>query len=172
MPSLTPPAALQRILRLSAFNGWSVVIVAGLGTLLSVLLVQPVGIALGLLIAGGGVMELRGRRRLRRGDSSGMPLLVRAQLLVLGVVAVYVVTRLFSFDAETVLGNVTPEMQAVFDEAGVDPRDLLPVVRLAFYAAYGVILAVVIIYQGCLARYYHRRRALVEQALAGPSPGA
>ncbi len=171
MPALTSPAALQRILHLSAINGWSVVIIAGLGTLLSALLVQSVGVAIGLLVTCGGVMELRGRRRLRRGDPTGMTLLVRAQLLVLGVIAIYVVTRLFSYDAETVLGNVTPEMQAVFDEAEVVPRDLLPVIQIAFYAIYGVVLAVVVFYQGGLALYYHRRRPLVEQALARPPSG-
>ncbi len=161
----------RRVLFVSGFDGWSVVIVAGLGTLLSLLFTSLNGIFVGLLLIGAGAMELHGRRLLRRRNAEGMRWLVRAQVFLLGVILVYCVSRLGSFDAETAMGNLTPEMQAALNEAGVTTADLMPLVHVAFFATYAIVAVVSLFFQGGLAMYYRSRTARVTAFLTGsPHP--
>ncbi len=159
---------LHRVLFVAAADGWSVVVVAALGGLLSLALGDLSGFFVGLLVLAAGLTELRGRRQLRRRDPAGMKLLVRAQLFLLTVILVYCVSRLGSFDAESVMANMTPEMQAALNEAGIVRADVLPLVRTAFYAAYGTVAVVSVLFQGGLALYYRSRIKPVTEALTMP----
>ncbi len=172
MPSAINPAsqpspatvALKRVLRISKLNGWSIVIIAGLGALGSILFHDLVGIVVCLLSVGAGLMELHGNRMLKRHDSGGMAWLFRAELFLLGVIAAYLVSRLASFDQESVLGNLTPEMQSSLTQMGVETKDLVRLVRMAFYGGYGGALLLTLIYQGGMALYYLRKVPLVTEA--------
>ena len=62
--------AYRRVLFVAGFDGWSVVVVAGLGALLSLVFGSLSGILIGLLLVGAGVVELHGRRRC----GAGMPM--------------------------------------------------------------------------------------------------
>jgi hypothetical protein len=159
---------LQRVLFISAVDGWSIAVVAALGGLVSLLFGDLSGVAVGVLVLAAGVTELRGRKQLRRRDAAGMKLLVRAQLFLLTVILVYCVSRLGSFDAEMVMANMTPEMQAALTEAGVSRADVLPLVRTVFYVGYGTVAVVSIFFQGGLALYYRHRTGAVNEALATP----
>ena len=166
-PPPLPEEALVRVLRISKLNGLSVLIIAGLGSLLSLALFDPVGVVVGALVAYGGWMEWSGRKHLVRGEAEeGMRRLVRSQWIVLGVILVYCVTRLASFDAESALGPLTGDMRTQLAEAGVDLASILPLLRLTFYGLYGSVALVTLIYQGGMARYYRRRTEVVKQALA------
>ena len=168
-PAPTPPEkALKRVLTLSRLNGWSVVIIAGLGVLLALLLLDPLGTAVGLLAAASGWMELRGHRQLRRRDPAGMKWLVRAQLFLLAVVLAYCTSRLGSFDAESMMSNLTPDMETLLKEGGIERADILPLVHKFFLAWYGGVALVCILYQGGLALYYRKKIPLVTAALATP----
>ena len=160
----------RRVLFVAGFDGWSVVVVAGLGLLLSLLFGSLTGIFVGLLLIGAGAMELHGRRLLRRRNAEGMRWLVRAQVFLLGVILVYCVSRLGSFDAETAMGNLTPDMQAALTEAGLTTADLMPLVHGAFLATYSVVAVVSLFFQGGLALYYRNRTARVTAFLAGAPP--
>lgn len=142
--------------------------IAALGSLLTLLLGDLGGLLVGLLVAAAGVIELRGRRRLQQGDSGGMQALVRAQLLLLTVILVYCASRLGSFDGETVMSNLTPEMEAVLKENGLQRSDILPLVRTVFYATYGLVAFLSLLFQGGLALYYRAKTALVTEALTEP----
>src|SRR4051794_10202959 len=96
-PPLTPEEQLLRVLRVARTNGLSVVIIAGLGTLLSI--GDWLGMAVGAAVVWGGWMELAGRKQLVRGDASGVRLLVRSQWVVLAAIEVYCVMKL-GFDTE------------------------------------------------------------------------
>src|SRR5882762_1336293 len=99
IPPPTPPQkALQRVRAISRINGWSVVIVAGLGILLALVLGDWLSIGLGLLVGGLGWMEVYGGRLLRQRDPEGMKWLVRSQMLLLGLILAYCASRLGSFD--------------------------------------------------------------------------
>jgi hypothetical protein len=160
----------RRVLFVAGFDGWSVIVVAGLGTLLSLLFFSLTGIFVGLLLVGAGVMELHGRRLLRRRDADGMRWLVRAQLFLLSVILVYCSSRLGSFDAETAMGNLTPEMEAALGEAGLAKADILPLVHTTFVATYATVAIVSLLFQGGLALYYRKRVGRVTAFLAQP-PG-
>jgi hypothetical protein len=168
MAKRTPQEVLRRILRMSALNGWSVALFSGFCALISLLFGQLTGTGVGVMIMIGGIMELRGRKKLQRHDIDGMRLLVRAQLFVLGVVLVYAVSRVASFDAEFARSNVSPEMQQLLTESGVDLGEILPLIKLAFYGMYGAVILATILYQGGMAWYYHRRTAAVRIALTAP----
>jgi hypothetical protein len=159
---------LRRVLFIAAMDGWSVVVLAILGSLASLLLGDLVGVCIGFLVLAAGIMELRGRRRLQRRDASGMQLMVRAQLFLLSVILVYCVSRLGSFDAETAMGNLTPEMDASLRELGLTRAQVLAYTRTMFYVVYSVVAIVSLLFQGGLALYYRHRVGPVGEALATP----
>jgi hypothetical protein len=165
-PAPTPPEkALKRVLAVSRFNGWSVIIIAGLGILLTLLLGDLLGTAIGLIAMVSGWMEVHGGRKLKRRDLEGMKWLVRSQLLLLSVILAYCASRLGSFDAEIAMGNLTPDMEAPLKELGLTRSEILSMVRTTFYVTYTSVAAICLIYQGGLALYYRRKSALVTEAL-------
>lgn len=161
---------VRRLIAFSRVNGWSVVIIAALGALAALALSDWSSVGVGVLLAGAGAMEVHGNRRLQCRDESGMRWLVRSQLAVLAIILVYCLARLGSFDRETATGNLTPDMAAVLNEAGISQQDILPLVQMVFYVTYGTVAIVTVVYQGGLALYYRRRRALVAEVLAAPPP--
>ena len=167
--SSRPPAdVLRRVLRIARLNGWSVAIFAGVCTLVSLALMDPIGITVCLLVMLGGLLEVRGQRMLSRRDADGLRWLVRSQFVVLGVIWTYAASRLVSFDEGLVRAMITLDMQSSLRELGLAPEDILPLVRRFFYLLYGSVMAAALIYQGGLALYYHRRRATVTLALQAP----
>ncbi len=168
-PEATPPEkTLKRILLITAIDGWSIIVLASLGVLLTFILGDWVGSFMGLLVLAAGVMEIRGRRRLTRRDAGGMQQLVRAQLFLLAVILVYCASRLGSFDADTALANLTPDMEAMLKEAGLVRADILPLVRIAFIATYGLVAFLSLLFQGGLILYYRSKTRPVTEALAAP----
>ena len=157
--------ALKRVLRYSRLNGWSVVIIAGLGVLLALALGDLVGAFIGLLVGVAGWMELRGHHKLKRRDPDGMTWLVRSQMFLLSVILVYCASRLGSFDNDTMLSGLTPEMESLLKESGIERADIVPMVRLAFFSTYITVAVVTVLYQGGMALYYRSRTKLVTEAL-------
>lgn len=172
IPAPTPSQkALKRVLTVSRLDGWSVMVVAGLGTLLTLVLGDWLGTGIGLLIGGAGWMEVHGHKILKRRDPAGMKWLIRSQLFLLALILAYCASRLGSFDEGTVLANLTPDMQAMLKEAGIEKADILPIVHLAFLVLYGGVAVVSLIYQGGMTLYYRSRVRLVTEALAvSPMP--
>jgi hypothetical protein len=165
-PAPTPEAkTLQRVLLISRLNGWSVIIVAGLGVLLALILGDLTSIFIGLLVAAAGYMEVRGHQKLKRRNPEGMPLLVRSQMFLLAVILAYCASRLFSFDPDSMLAGVTPEMKELLKESGISLADIVPLVHQAFLALYGTLAVTCLIYQGGMAIYYRRRTLIVAAAL-------
>ncbi|MDP2138500.1 MAG: hypothetical protein Q8J74_11680 [Candidatus Didemnitutus sp.] len=171
MSLLTPtPAqrALKKVLTISLLNGWSVALFAGLCSLVSLAFGELLGFGVGLLVVASGVMEIHGHRRLKRHQADGLTWLVRSQLFLLSVLLVYAVSRLFSLDGETVLSNLTPEMETVLSEAGITRADIVQMVQLFFRAFYSAIILATLLYQGGLAFFYRRKSPLVIEALTVP----
>lgn len=167
--ALTPQEkALKRILAISRFNGWSVIIIAGLGTLLTLVLGDLLGTLIGLLAVVSGWMETRGHHKLKRRDPTGMTWLVRSQMLLLTVMLAYCASRLGSFDADTAMASLTPEMEAALKEVGLERADILPMVRTFFLVTYLTVAVVCLVYQGGMALYYRRKTQLVTEALTPP----
>jgi len=158
-PPLTPEAQLQRVLRIAKTNGLSVVIIAGLGTVLS--LGDWFGMAVGAAIIWGGWMELKGRKQLLAGDSAGVRVLVRSQVIVLVAIEVYCLVKL-GFDRTH---GVSPELRTAMIDLGIDMAELEPSLRLAFYGTYSLVALLTVVYQGGMARYYGKKGPVIQQAL-------
>lgn len=168
-PEPTPQdKALKRVLLVSAIDGWSVTVIASLGVLLTLIIGDWLGTGIGLLVLAAGGLELRGRRQIMRRDSDGLKQLVRAQLFLLAVILVYCTGRLGSFDADTAMANLTPDMEALLKEAGLERADILPLVRITFFATYGGVALLSLLFQGGLILYYRRKTRLVTEALTAP----
>jgi len=159
-PPLTPEEQLQRILRIAKTNGLSVVIIAALGTLISI--GDWLGMAVGVAIIVGGRMELAGRKQLMANDAAGVRLLVRSQLVVLAAIELYCLIKLI-FDTSH---GVSPELRSAMTDLGIDMAALEPSLRLAFYGTYIAVALLTVVYQGGMARYYGRRAGLVQEAIA------
>ncbi len=169
VPLPTPAQkALKRVRAISRLNGWSVVIFAGLGTLLALALGDWLSLGLGLLVAGIGGLEVHGHRLLKKRDADGMKWLVRSQMLLLALILSYCASRLGSFDAESALSNLTPDMEAVLKEAGLARADIVPLVHQMFLALYSSLALASLVYQGGLALYYRSKTKLVTEALTAP----
>ena len=169
VPPLTPPQlALKKVLKISRVNGWSVAVFAGLCTLVSLVFGDLVGSGIGLLVVASGVMEIHGHRLLKRRDVGGMTWLVRSQLFLLSVILVYSVSRLFSFDSEYILSNLTPELEALLRENGITRAEIISLVQTFFRAFYGAVILVTVIYQGGMAFYYRCKSPLVTEELNLP----
>jgi hypothetical protein len=169
-PPISPSQkTLARVIAISRVNGWSVAIVAGLGTLLSLAFGDISGAAVGAMVGFAGYLEIRGNRQLRASDPEGMRWLINAQMFALAVILIYCTSRLGSFDADTMMANLTPEMETVLKEgAGIERADIPRLVHLTFVALYGSVGLTALIYQGGLAIYYRNKRAAVIEALARP----
>ncbi len=166
MATKTPKEILHRILLVSLIDGWSIALVAGLCTVASLVFGDWVGGFVGLLVTAGGVIELRGRRRLTQHDADGgMDFLVYSQCVVIGVIWAYAISRMTGFDADTAMANMTPDMKSALDQIGMSAHDVVHYVRLFTYALYGTVMFVTLGYQGGMIQYYRHRRAVVREAL-------
>ena len=166
MAKRTPKEILHRVMRIARLNGWSIAIFAGFCALVSFATGDVVGGVIGLIVAAGGAVEIRGYRKLQQHDAdSGMTLLIRAQWIVLVSIWAYAVGKLLSFDPQTAMGNETPDMKAMIDQAGLSTADINRLVTLTFYATYVTVLIVTLIYQGGMMLYYRNRRGAVRDAL-------
>lgn len=160
--------ALRRVLAVSRVNGWSVVVFAALGTLITLALGDFSTLAVGGLVGIAGWLEVRGHGKLKRRDPAGMKLLVRSQLFLLAVILAYCASRLGSFDPALAMDNLTPDMEAMLKEAGIDRADILPLVRMVFFTLYGGVALGTLVYQGGMALYYRAKAPLVVEALSAP----
>jgi hypothetical protein len=173
-PAPTPSEkVLARVLLVSAIDGWSVVMAAALGTVLALAMGEFLVVLAGLLIAGAGLLELRGRHRLQQREAGGMALLVRAQLLLLGAIWAYAWYRWRFFDAAALWRQLPELAQAQVTTqlaiAGLDPEanraELLKMMNLLVCA---LLAFLTFVFQGGLILYYVSRTAKVGEALATP----
>ncbi len=168
-PTLSPAEiSLQRVLTVSRLNGWSVIVLSALGSVLALAIGDLLSALIDLLVLAAGLMEVRGHRQLQQRDPAGLTLLVRSQLFLLAVMLVYCAGRLGSFDADTALASLTPDMEVILAATGLDKSSLLPLVRSAFFALYSAVAAITLIYQGGLALFYRSKIKLVTEALTAP----
>lgn len=174
-PPPIPELVYRRVILVGKVHGYTVLVAAGMMALFFAM-----GGFWGLafaacLAAGTGAMESHGAGLLARGDEKGMDWLVRAQLLLLLVVLSFVTYYLFNFN-EAFFSEMIPELRARaaetyprFGMADPYPRlsdaDLLLVMRLGQNMTLVMIGLMSCVYQGLMARYYHRRRAAISQAL-------
>jgi hypothetical protein len=166
MPDSRPEPTLRRVLALSLMDGWCMTLFSGFCLSLSLGLGRWTGVAVGASVLSCGITTLCGRKRLMRGDASGMIWLLRAQLAVLAIVFLYVLANLLAYDAAALMAHLTPEMRGMLEKAGVAVADLEPLLRTLYFAVYLIIMSGTLLFQGGLALFYKTRRGRVTAELA------
>jgi hypothetical protein len=162
-PPLLPQETLRRVLRIAHFDGMSVLVIAGVFGLLSAWAGDYLGAVIGLLVAGAGAIELHGETLLRGWSPRGMNWLIGSQLFLMVAMLGYCALRL----THVVLPPIPPQLETMIEttaeQLGLTKDEyMLFVYRLGFQ----VIAGLTVLYQGGMAFYYLRRRAVVAQALA------
>lgn len=170
-PPELPEKVLRRVLAISRGDGWSIVIVASLGGLVSLVQGGWFGAAAGLLVALGGAGELHGRRLLLRGKIAGTGWLIGAQLFLLVVICLYAWCRWRYFDPVALwaeLPNLArAELTRQMVAAGLDPEFDRPLLlQLMNLLVCAILACVTLLYQGGLALYYAWQRERIRQALS------
>ncbi len=158
--------SLRRVLLIAAIDGWSIAVIAGLCTLISLLFGEWIGVSIGAVITAAGVIELRGRTRLLHGDPTGLNWLIRAQVLILAIVWLYSFRNLLSYDEAAMMAEITPEMRDMLNQAGIALSDIQALMKPVYYSLYLTVIAVTLLFQGGLALYYFSRRDKITAALS------
>ena len=175
MPDSLPEPTLRRALALSLMDGWCMTLFSGFCTSLSLCLGEWSGAAVGAVVMSCGITTLCSRKRLMRGDASGMVWLLRAQLAVLAIVFLYVLANLLAYDAAA-LSQRLRGLQAssslggiaisTLEQYGVSTSDLEPFLRPMYFAVYLLMMGGTLLFQGGLALFYKTRRGQVAAELA------
>lgn len=164
-PPPLPSEVLARTLRLANADGRLVLWLSGLFAIFAAAGHDGIGAAAGCAAAGAGAIELHGCGLLRQEESRGVDWLIRGQLLLLATILIYAAMRLTHFDAESLRQRITPEIDDRISQVGMTRDQFLDACRTLYQIFYGLVGFVALVYQGTMARYYARRRAMIQQAL-------
>jgi hypothetical protein len=152
-------APLARAARLGLGNGMGYAVFGVLSLLFAVVGWDAIGLVLGAVLLGVGFEERRQSARLRQADAAAPQRLVRVELTLLGAIVLYGVLGL----------TVFPSAAGALKEQLHDTRGLGSMVRLADSISrtwYTCVIGISVLYQGGMARYFHRRRNDVSRYLA------
>ena len=154
---------LKRAARRGRANGLGYVVFGGLSLLLSISSNPDwIGLLIGAALSGAGLVERSQAARLGQGDPVAPTRMAQAELALLGAILLGGVIKLvFSSSASGELRTATGELSGL----GLDVADLIDSVTRLVYA---VVMAVSILYQGGMARYFLKRRNDVAIYLASP----
>ena len=154
---------LKRAAKLGRANGLGYVVFGALSFLLSISSNPDwIGLMIGAVLIGAGLIESSQAAHLGQGDPMAPTRMAQAELALLGAILLGGVIKLvFSASASGELHTATGELPGL----GLDVADLIDsVTRLV----YSVVMAVSILYQGGMARYFLKRRNDVAIYLASP----
>lgn len=174
-PPPLPLSPLRRLLAIARVDGWSIVIVAGAGTLVAIAQTSWLAAIAGSLILLAGLGELHGRRALLAGRPVGLRWLVGSQLFLLAIIWVYAWCRWRFFDPTAMWAELPALAQTQIDRqllaAGLVPEFDRPLLLQMMNGLVCLVLAIVsLFYQGGLAAYYATRRRMVTEALLATPP--
>jgi hypothetical protein len=165
MPDSPAEKSLRRVLLISAIDGWSITVFAGLCTLISLLFGEWVGVYIGGTITCAGIIELRGRARLLNGNLTGLSWLIGAQVLVLATIGLYAFRNLLAFDQAAIMANLTPEMREYLELSGIAVSTVESLLKPVYHALYLTVITVTLLFQGGLALFYFSRREKIGEAM-------
>jgi hypothetical protein len=147
---------LARAARIAHVNGSGFVIFGGLTLLVALFEPDYVAILLGACVTAVGIDERRAGDRLSAADPAAPRRLARNELLLLAAIAVYGLLKL------TLLRPDGEELERTFGRA-LPELDVGGLVDSMTTATYATVIAVALLYQGGLARYFARKRADVDR---------
>jgi hypothetical protein len=153
-------APLARAARLGRANGLGYAVFGLLTLLFSFFGPDPVGLALGAVLLTVGVLEQRGAARLLAADPAAPRLLARNELVLMCAIVAYAGLRL------TLLRDDSAELERQLGDTsalGIDVGSLMESINTLVFAT---VAAVALLYQGGMARYFLRRRAMLDEYVA------
>jgi hypothetical protein len=165
---------IQRLIRLSRFNGYSVACIAGGFAVLSLFGLSLSGVIVGAGLTGCGLLEIKGHRRLAAGEPGARGMMAGSQVLLVLCVLLYCWYRLAVFDPDNpmaILGSMEPQLRELTELAMVPMAELEAQVRMIYLLTYRLVAAVTVVLQGGLAVYYWVRVGQAEAATILPGPG-
>ncbi|MEY2879842.1 MAG: hypothetical protein RLZZ15_2222 [Verrucomicrobiota bacterium] len=171
-PPLLPEVVLARVRVFGWRHGLSILLVSGVAALLNAAVGERLVAIAAVLAAGAGVMEMHGADLLGDGDERGVNWLIGAELLLLAIILGYCGWRLTHVDLtaqhEAVQGLLKYDFfreawRLTLEREGISETELL---LRNYRTTYGALAVAALVYQGCVALYYARRRAAIAQALA------
>ena len=173
-------ALTQKIMRISTINAWSITLIAGSFTLLSLIGLSVPGVIVGAAVTAAGFMEMHGQKALQEDPGRARTWMVGSQVWLMACVLIYCGWRLLSLDPDNpfvVFGDAGQVFQLV-EALGIPMKYLASLFIQAFYITYSLIAGLTILFQGGLALYYRSRIGrLVDahtstvSAPTGPQPG-
>jgi hypothetical protein len=152
-------APLARAARLGAANGLGYAVFGALTLALSLIGPDLVSLALGAVLLAVGLLERRDAARLQRADPEAPKSLARNELVLMGTIVVYALLRL------TILRDDSAALEQQLGDTsslGIDVGGLMESLNTMVFAT---VAAVALLYQGGMARYFLRRRALLQEYL-------
>lgn len=154
---------IYKIRRTAAWNGGSIVAIAGLAGLIELLRLDWLGVFLGVAFAAGGWLELVGRRKLPKPEARQW--LLGAQAAVFGMLVLYSAWRLLTLDAQAIESGISPQdMQMLVSSLHISHQQVVALFERAFHLTYISLIIASFIYQGGMALYYRWRLGQLARA--------
>lgn len=153
---------IARAASLGRKNGLSLLIFGVLSVLLSLRDLDLVGLAIAAILTTTGTVEMRASRRLAGADPSAPKILARNELLLMGGILVTCALKL------TLLRESGEELASQLGDTsalGIDVEALTESLNTVIYSTF---IAVTLLYQGGMARFFLRRRPLIDSYLQCP----
>lgn len=174
-PPPLPIETFERVIRVSRFDGKTLVIIATTFAALSALSHNAPPAIAGVIAAGLGLLEMNGSDRLQNGDPKGLDAMIMAQLGLLATVFSYAGWMLMNFDPVAFvehmpadqLAELERQLRLTLDDGGYGEVDLATVYRGFNTLVYLLVSVVTLIFQGLMIRFYHRARPAVHQVIHG-----
>ena len=147
---------------ISGINGWSVFLFAIFCSIVALVFASWSGVIVGLVIAGSGWSEIRGRTRLQKWHQDAGKWLSGSQLWFFGAIVLYAGYQLWSFSPSSIVAQIPPDLeQLVVRDLCLSPEAIERLVTQMFYAVYIGVIFGSLLYQGGLFIYYKRATSLL-----------
>jgi hypothetical protein len=170
-PPPLPIDVFERVLRVANFDGRLLVVIAGTFALMAAMGRNLPPTLAGVLASGWGIAEIHGSNKLRNGDPRGLDWMIGSQLGLMLTVFFYAGWMMTHFEVNEFLQAVPPIMmknlENQFAEAGLSSVDIPRYFESMSTLVYSLVALLTFIFQGLMARYYHRSRPAVETVIFG-----
>jgi hypothetical protein len=153
-------ALTRKIMRISKINAWSVTLISGSFTLLSLLGWSVAGIVVGAAVTAAGLIELHGQKALQTDPARARTWMVGSQVWLLICVLSYCGWRLMMLDPAdpfAVFGSEAGQLLQMVEIMGISAAELEHLFVQAYRLTYGLIAGLTVLFQGGLALYYRSR---------------
>lgn len=147
-------------MRISKINAWSVTLIAGFFTLLSLIGLSVAGIVVGAAVTAAGIIELQGQKALQTDPARARLWMVGSQVWLLTGVLSYCGWRLMMLDPAdplAVFGSEAGQLLQMVEIMGISSAELEHLFVQAYRITYGLIAGLTVLFQGGLALYYRSR---------------